>query len=61
MVSRLSTILTRACSSIGNRLVDGMLELGSIRLSDAVVDLDAGTISWGTGEVCAGYFHTPLV
>ncbi|KAF4684696.1 hypothetical protein FOZ60_007383 [Perkinsus olseni] len=35
----------------GDRLVDGILELGGIQLTEAVVDLQGGTIHWGTGEV----------
>ncbi|KAF4678771.1 hypothetical protein FOZ63_018994 [Perkinsus olseni] len=34
----------------GDRLVDGILELGGIELTEAVVDLQGGTIHWGTGE-----------
>ncbi|KAF4666408.1 hypothetical protein FOZ61_009785 [Perkinsus olseni] len=34
----------------GDRLVDGILELGGIQLTEAVVDLQGGTIHWGTGE-----------
>ncbi|KAF4661404.1 hypothetical protein FOL47_006691 [Perkinsus chesapeaki] len=35
----------------GDRLVDGVLKIGNIELSEAIVDIEAGTITWGTGEI----------